>query len=81
MQKSINSVMINVYREENISPDNVFFAFLCCLHHNMLFHQSCVPRKQRMEILGVSLKRNGVYSSDQGKIMSVFDFGIFNGFN
>ena len=37
-----------------------------------------MSRKQRTEILEVDLKRSKIFSSDQGKIMSVFDFGIFN---
>ena len=38
-----------------------------------------MSRKQRSKILEVDLKRGKIFSGDQEKIMSVFDFGIFNG--
>ena len=41
MQESMNSLIVDVCREKNISSKKISFAFLCCcLYHNALFKKN-----------------------------------------
>ena len=41
-QRSIGFVMADICQEENVFPEKVYFAFICCcLYHNELFKKNC----------------------------------------
>ena len=65
--------MINVCKEEGVSPGQVFFAFLCCwlCCYEISQHKFFVCERQLMKILSVIL------SGDQEKNhVEFFDTGI-----
>lgn len=61
MRSTIESMFVNVCKEENVSPEKVFFAFCFLLQYTVTKNQgnitSYVSRKENLEISGVCLKR------------------------
>ena len=68
MQGFINFLMVDVCREEDVSPEKVFLLFcslfiiMNCSRKNLGIEFFCVSRKQHIEISGVGLKRSGILS-------------------
>ena len=71
MQDIIDSLLVKVCREENVSPEKVFFAFFCCFviiidssRKNLCNRSFCISSKKSIKISGVGLKRSGISSGD-----------------
>ena len=71
MRDIIDSLLVKVCREENVSPEKVFFAFFCCFviiiessRKNLCNRSFCISSKKSIKISGVGLKRSGISSGD-----------------
>ena len=71
MRDIIDSLLVKVCTEENVSPEKVFFAFFCCFviiidssRKNLCNRSFCISSKKSIKISGVGLKRSRISSGD-----------------
>ena len=55
MEKLIDESLTNVCEEEGVSPEKIFFAFLCCwlYRYGLSKHRVFVCERELMKILGL----------------------------